>query len=223
MRRRDQGQAFPSYIAVVGGLLFLAFAYFAIGQAAVTRNGAQTAADAAALAAAQDARDQLRDSWIEVLSDPTQWDRFLEGKEYIDSPACQRAAFFAAINDAELWGDGCTRGIAGGEGFRVTIRTTGTVGSSLIPGTESQHATATAEALIEPRCRFDAPPEPSQDPTPTAPSDGEAEPEEPEEPEKPEEPEPIEGLVCDGHSWVIDLEDPELPSATDLFRVRLSD
>ena len=62
MRRRsprDDGQAFPIYITVVGGLLFLAFAYFAVGQAAVNRNGAQTAADAAALAAAQEARDQL--------------------------------------------------------------------------------------------------------------------------------------------------------------------
>ncbi|MFB7407858.1 pilus assembly protein TadG-related protein [Streptomyces sp. NPDC056202] len=214
--RGDQGQAFPSYIAVVGGLLFLAFAYFAIGQAAITRNGAQTAADAAALAAAQDARDQLRDGWLDVLSDPTQWDRFLGGKEYFDSSACRQAATFAASNEAELWGDGCTRVLGGGEGFRVTVRTTGTVGSSLIPGTESQHATATAEALIEPRCTFDAP-EPPRESTPTAPSDAE------EEPEVPEEPEPMVELVCAGDPWVIDLDDPDLPSATDLFRVRLSD
>src|SRR4051794_28092055 len=68
MRRRkyhDAGQAFPIYITVVGGLLFLAFAYLAVGQAAATRNGAQTAADAAALAAAQDLRDKLAGQWVE--------------------------------------------------------------------------------------------------------------------------------------------------------------
>jgi hypothetical protein len=42
-RYGDAGQAFPIYIVVVGGLLFLAFAYFAVGQAAANRNGAQTA------------------------------------------------------------------------------------------------------------------------------------------------------------------------------------
>ncbi|MFD8639077.1 hypothetical protein ACFV14_02080 [Streptomyces zaomyceticus] len=98
----------------------------------------------------------------------------------------------------------------------MTIRTTGTVGDSVIPGTESQHATATAEALVESRCSFEAP-LPTPDPTPTEPSEGE------EEPEEPEEPEPIVGLVCDGEPWVIDLEDPDLPDAADLFRVRLSD
>ncbi|WUI43475.1 pilus assembly protein TadG-related protein [Streptomyces zaomyceticus] len=216
MLRGDGGQAFPVYIAVVGGLLFLAFAYFALGQAALTRNGAQTAADAAALAAAQDARDQLRRGWLDVIADPTQWDRFLEGQSYVDAAACQQAASFAARNAAELWGDGCTGGLAEGEGFRVTVRTTGTVGRSVIPGTESKHATATAEALIEPRCRFD-PPEPSPDPTPSEPGDGEG------EPPEPPEPEPIVGLVCDGEPWVIDPEDPILPGASDLFRVRLTD
>ncbi|MGV9241848.1 pilus assembly protein TadG-related protein, partial [Streptomyces nigra] len=55
-RRGDTGQAFPIYITVAAGLLFLAFAYLAVGQAAANRNGAQTAADAAALAAALDTR-----------------------------------------------------------------------------------------------------------------------------------------------------------------------
>jgi len=42
---------------VIAGLLFLAFAFFAVAQAGTVRNGGQSAADAAALAAAQDDRD----------------------------------------------------------------------------------------------------------------------------------------------------------------------
>lgn len=57
--RGDAGQAFPIYVVMVAGLLFLAFAFFAVGKASATRNEAQGAADAAALAAAQDARDTL--------------------------------------------------------------------------------------------------------------------------------------------------------------------
>ncbi|MFE7120718.1 pilus assembly protein TadG-related protein, partial [Streptomyces sp. NPDC057654] len=55
----DAGQAFPIYITAVVGILFLALAFFAVGQAGAKKNGAQTAADASALAAAQDYRDQL--------------------------------------------------------------------------------------------------------------------------------------------------------------------
>lgn len=65
--RSDQGQAFPIYIAMVAGLLFLAFAFFAVGKASVTRNGAQGAADAAALAAAQQARDEIGPAFLGVL------------------------------------------------------------------------------------------------------------------------------------------------------------
>jgi len=71
--RGDAGQAFPIYITVVAGLLFLAFAYLAVGQAAANRNGAQTAADAAALAAAQDTRDQLAELWKLDVKDPAKW------------------------------------------------------------------------------------------------------------------------------------------------------
>ncbi|MEU6879745.1 pilus assembly protein TadG-related protein [Streptomyces sp. NPDC046712] len=210
-RTGDAGQAFPIYITVVAGLLFLAFAYFAVGQAAATRNGAQTAADAAALAAAQDAREQLRDGWLEVILDPTAWERFLNGESYVTSRACERAASFAAKNDADLWGDGCARLPLGDEGFRVQVRTRYTVGESIIPGTEGQHATAEATAVLEPRCSFTAP-EPPSEPEP-----------EPEPEPTPTEPGPILGLSCDGDPWEIDPERPRLPSAADLFTVRLAD
>lgn len=65
---------------MVAGLLFLAFAYFAVGQAAVNRNGAQTAADAAALAAAQETRDGLADLWVADVLDPSKWLGIFEGR-----------------------------------------------------------------------------------------------------------------------------------------------
>ncbi|MFI8518509.1 hypothetical protein ACIGEZ_11895 [Streptomyces sp. NPDC085481] len=206
----------------MAGLLFLAFVYFAVGQAAATRNGGQTAADAAALAAAQDAREQLRDGWLDVILDPEVWDAYLRGEEYVPDLACERAAQFAADNGAELWEDGCTASRSGGEEeFRVRIRTLGTVGSSLVPGTEDQHAVATATAVLEPRCSFDAP-EPTTPPTtPTPTPTGTATPEPTPTPSP--EPEPITGLVCHGVEWTIDPEHPRLPDAADLFSVRLVD
>ncbi|MFI1712789.1 pilus assembly protein TadG-related protein [Streptomyces litmocidini] len=208
----DAGQAFPVYIAAITGLLFLGFVYFAVGQAAATRNGAQTAADAAALAAAQDARDQLREGWLDVIRDPAQWGSFLQGKEYDVLSACDRAAVFAARNGAEVDDGNCVSLPSGREGFNVTVRTTGTVGRSILPITESQHATASAKALIEPKCSFEEPEEPTPEETEPGP-----------EPSGPaEEPDPITGLTCGGVSWTIDLDNPKLPSATDLFTVRLA-
>ncbi|MGW6565488.1 pilus assembly protein TadG-related protein [Streptomyces sp. NPDC054975] len=213
-RHRDSGQALPVYITVMAGLLFLALAYFAVGQAAVTRNSAQTAADAAALAAAQDARDQLRDGWLGVILDPAQWGEFLSGGDYDVDAACRRAASFAAKNDAKLFGEACVPLPLGERGFRVEVRTLDSVGDSVIPGTENQRARATATAVLEPLCTFDSP-EPTQEPEPPEP-DPDPEP-------TPSETAPILGLTCDGIPWTIDPDRPELPSAADLFTVRLSD
>ncbi|MFD3994102.1 pilus assembly protein TadG-related protein [Streptomyces sp. NPDC058583] len=226
-RGGDSGQAFPAYVAVIAGVLFLAFVYFAVGQAAATRNGAQTAADAAALAAAQDARDQLRDRWLEVLRTPDQWGPFLRGEEYSEGRACERAASFAARNGAELLPEGgCDRLASGDQGFSVTVSTKEAVGRSIVPGTESRHAVASAEAVVEPLCQFD-PPAPPPDPSSEAPSDPPSEP--PSEPtetpppdEEEEADEPIVGLTCDDTEWEIDPEAPTLPDVSDLFTVRLS-
>ncbi|MEU9704638.1 pilus assembly protein TadG-related protein [Streptomyces sp. NPDC047981] len=219
--RRDAGQAFPVYITVVAGLLFLAFAYFVVGQAAATRNGAQTAADAAALAAAQDARDQLRTGWLGVILDPAQWGDFLAGEEYDDAVACQRAAAFAAKNGANLSGDGCVRLSTGEHGFRVEVLTQAAIGVSVVPGTEDRHARATAKAVIEPLCTFELP-EPTAEPDPPAEQEPTPDPN-PEPSPTPTEPAPIVGLACDGVPWTIDPDRPELPSAADLFTVRLAD
>ncbi|MFF0437669.1 hypothetical protein ACFYU9_36315 [Streptomyces sp. NPDC004327] len=203
----------------MAGLLFLAFVYFAVAQAAVTRSGGQTAADAAALAAAQDAREQLRDGWLDVIIDPAEWDRYLKGEEYSRDRACERAEAFAAKNEAEVPPGGCDLAQSGE--FRVQIRTLNTVGTSLVPGTEKTHAVATATAVLEPRCFYEAP-EPTTPPTPTAPTPTDSATPDPTPTPSPE-PEPITGLVCDGVKWTIDPEDPRLPAAVDLFTIRLAD
>ncbi|WP_342669716.1 hypothetical protein [Streptomyces vietnamensis] len=125
-----------------------------------------------------------------------------------EGSACQQAEEFAARNEAVVTNLGCVSLATEDRGFRVTVRTTG------------REATASAEAVLEPRCTFDPPkptPDPSEptpDPTPTSPDEGEGEPD--------DEP-PVVDLVCGGKSWVIDPESTSLlPSAADLFRVRLS-
>ncbi len=83
-------------------------------------------------------------------------------------------------------------------GFWAKIETTYTVGDSIIPGTESQHAKAEATAIIKPRCDVD----PSADP------------------EKAVE------FECDGgESFELDPDDFEpgdLPDASVLFSVHLA-
>ncbi|WEV25695.1 pilus assembly protein TadG-related protein [Streptomyces sp. 71268] len=237
----DSGQAFPIYITAVAGLLFLGLALFAVGQAGVTRNGAQTAADAAALAAAQDHRDALRDELLAAIGSGDAWQDILDGIGTGSPRACDEARWFAAENDADV--TDCT--VSGGPvpTFHVAVQTRYTVGDSIVPGTESRHAEAEATAEIEPRCvRLPGKPDPtpSPDPRPTDDdadngddgegndadeggngggdgNDGDDKPE-----EKPKAP-PVE-FTCDGEEWSIDPERPDtLPDVTDLFSVHLAD
>ncbi|MEU2226339.1 pilus assembly protein TadG-related protein [Streptomyces sp. NPDC018347] len=148
--RHDAGQAFPIYITVVAGLLFLALAYLAVGQAAVNRSGAQTAADAAALAAAQQTRDQLAGMWVDDVRDPAKWQAIFDGAGAADS--CWRADQLAAQNDATAR---CT--FDAPLSYVVDARTNKPVGDSVVPGTENTHSTAHATAVIEPLCTFRPP------------------------------------------------------------------
>lgn len=138
---------------MVGGLLFLALAYFAVGQAAVTRSEAQTAADAAALAAAQETRDRLADQWVANVLEPDAWQDIFDGNTPVPS-GCWRAHELAASNDAsvECEPDGLL-------GYTVVAETNDTVGDTIVPGTEDQKATQTATAVIEARCLFKPPDE----------------------------------------------------------------
>lgn len=189
------------------GLLFFALVYFAFGQADITRNGTQTAADAAALAAAQDSRDQLK---LEDFLDDL--DGLLEGNPAETPDGCVEAARFAARNDADNLD--CDVLSDGRWGFTVESRSRKPMGDSIIDGTENQHAQATATAVVEPRCTF-------------APDESAAPPEggDDRDPGKGNDKKPSPGkLVCDTKDWIIDPEKPDLlPDMTDLFTVRLAE
>ncbi|WP_435849384.1 pilus assembly protein TadG-related protein [Streptomyces tibetensis] len=196
-RYSDAGQAFPIYITVVGSLLFLAFAYFAVGQAAVNRNGAQTAADAAALAAAQDRRDRLAGALLNDVLDPAKWGDIFNGDAEATGDSCRRAHQLAQSNDARVLGcepDGLL-------GFTVEVETNKPVGESVIPGTADQRSSASATAVIEKRCTFDPLAEHAPENV-------------------------LPRLFCeDGESWDLKPGDPpeNLPKPEDLFDVHLAD
>lgn len=157
--RGDRGQAFPIYIVMVAGLLFLAFAFFAVGQASATRNGAQGAADAAALAAAQDARDNLGASFLQALGEPDGLNEFLSGHQYFDAGHSE-ADRLASMNRSAVtdfyWRSGYWQ-----DKVTAEVKTRYTVGSSVIPSTKNRHATASATAVIEFRCTLKPPPDKS--------------------------------------------------------------
>ncbi|GHI05293.1 hypothetical protein Scel_36140 [Streptomyces cellostaticus] len=131
---------------MVAGLLFLALAYLAVGQAAVNRGGAQTAADAAALAAAQNRRDQLAGKWVEDVLDPTKWQADFEGRVPLE-PSCWRADQLALQNEATAHCDSPEPLV-----FTVDATTKKSVGDSIVPGSENYKSTAHARAVIQPLC-----------------------------------------------------------------------
>ncbi|WP_069743548.1 pilus assembly protein TadG-related protein [Streptomyces sp. EN23] len=145
--RSDRGQAFPIYVVMVAGLLFLAFAFFAVGKASALRNGSQGAADAAALAAAQKARDNFGTGFYASL--PTNvLDAFLRGPF---DDGCYEASRLAAANDARKESCYPTPGYLRD---RITVKVEGNkpVDSPVLPGSENRKAKARATALIEFRC-----------------------------------------------------------------------
>ncbi|MFJ9056581.1 pilus assembly protein TadG-related protein [Streptomyces sp. NPDC102409] len=216
-QRSDAGQAFPIYIVMVAGLLFLAFAFFAVGKASATRNGAQGAADAAALAAAQQARDEIGPAFLGAMLLPGGLNDFF-GNHYISGEPCTQAQRLAASNNADVIGGCGWRSRFQSDEVSVRVETRNTVGDTVIPGTESRHATASATAVIEFRCSWkpaEAPGEGAEPP----PGDEEG------EDGKPENPAPVT-FDCDGRDrFEIDPLHPdpweELSEA--LFAVHLTD
>ncbi|MCX5006033.1 pilus assembly protein TadG-related protein [Streptomyces sp. NBC_00638] len=196
--RSDRGQTLPIYIWLTVILLFAALAFFAFAQAASARNGAQSAADAAALAAAQDFRDEVIDRLAGAVGEEDNWLDWLDGDQEPDGAGAGAAAQqLAAANDSSLQGWQFVRK-NGYPGYRADIQTNYTVGDSIVPGTEGMHAEAHAVAVIQPRCDFD----PDADP------------------EKPVE------LDCDGEIVNIDPGDfnpDDLPDASVLFSVHLAE
>ncbi|MCI0383862.1 pilus assembly protein TadG-related protein [Streptomyces sp. CNQ085] len=217
-RGAEAGQAAPVYVTAVAGLLFLAFAYFAVGMASAGRNDAQGAADAAALAAAQDARDGIREDLLDLF-DPDAWEDLLDGdRPGGTSGPCGEASEFARKNRAETVS---CEPVSFPAGFTVEVRNARPIGESLIPGTENRYAEAAATAVIEPRCGVREAEREPEDP-PGEPGDGEDE-----EREGSEEAEKEHELFCEGIDDPIEI-DPDrladlLPDPEDLFSVRLAD
>jgi hypothetical protein len=181
---------------VVAGLLFLAFAYLAVGQAAANRNGAQTAADAAALAAALDTRDEITDKWVENVSDPIKWKDIFDGVG-VDFNGCERADQLAVQNDATRLS--CQSVPGRYPGYEVEVKTNKTVGDSIVPGVEGKQSIEIAKAVIEPICDFELPGE-----------DADAD--------------VLPKLTCEGGVvWTLDPDDlTDLPGPEDLFDVHLA-
>ncbi|GAA3492412.1 pilus assembly protein TadG-related protein [Streptomyces cremeus] len=149
--QRDRGQAFPIYIMSVGILLFVAFAFFVFAQAASARSGGQSAADAAALAAAQESRDEYAENFLRDIIDPATWPLWLLGQGEVASGAADAAAL-ANENDSDLTGGPTPTRDGEFPAREVTIQTRFTGGDSVVPGIETQTAQVSATAVIKPRC-----------------------------------------------------------------------
>ncbi|MFE7449668.1 pilus assembly protein TadG-related protein [Streptomyces griseus] len=143
----DAGQAFPIYIVMVAGLIFLALAFFAVGKAAALRNGSQGAADAAALAAAQKARDDFGTGFYASLPGNT-LDVFL-GAPFV--PPCSEAERLANANEADMTLCVPSYGYLR-DTITVEVKGRDPVDSPVLPGSRSKFAEAEATALIEFRC-----------------------------------------------------------------------
>lgn len=152
--RDDGGQTLILYAAVISGLLFLAFAFFAVAQAATVRNGGQSAADAAALAAAQDDRDELFDGLLDALGEEADPEEWLTGLAPLAGDGCGEARYFAGRNRSDVLS--CeTVSRDAGEGYTVQIETRFDTGATIVPGTEHRTAKAGATAVVEPLCEID--------------------------------------------------------------------
>ncbi|MFE4451980.1 pilus assembly protein TadG-related protein [Streptomyces sp. NPDC056796] len=194
--RSEAGQAAPLYVTAVVGLLFLALIFFAFGEADVRRNGAQTAADSAALAAAQESRSLEEAELRAHISDRVYLAYLFNGPFPGTHSGCAQASGFAAQNDATRLA--CSPVFGGRWGFEVGVRSNKGMSANLVPGAKGKHATASSVAVVESRCRF----VPNPDVTGVSPGT----------------------LVCDSRVWVIDPKDMALlPDMADLFTVHLAE
>lgn len=155
----EKGQVAPAYVVVVASLLFLALAFFAVGQAGATRNGAQTGADAAALAAAKQSRDQF-ELELPTNLDPEFLTAIFDLGQFGSFRGCEAAYPMAERNDTVVTPGGCGPAYNGGWGFTVEVETRKPVGDTVLPGTETKKATAEATAALISRCRYEPVPEP---------------------------------------------------------------
>ncbi|MFC8533937.1 pilus assembly protein TadG-related protein [Streptomyces sp. NPDC057249] len=214
--KRESGQATPLYIAAVTGVLFVALIFLAFGEADIERNGAQSAADAAALAAAKESRSLLAPDLEAHLTDPDYFDSvFNAAFAGVPGEACGKASEFAALNKAS--GVQCRPLSDGRWGYEVSLRSDKGMSANVVPGIGGKKAEAVAVAVVEPRCTFIPVPDrdPAEDPEPA-----------PDAPEGPDTPDgPIGKVRCEGGlEWGIDPEGTEpMPDMADFFSVHLAE
>jgi hypothetical protein len=135
---------------MVSGLLLVALVFFVFAQAAFVRNKGQSAADAAALAAATEARDQLYDRFLDAIDGDGELGDVLEAEDIELGSACDEAApRLAGANDADV--SSCDLA-TDGTGFTVGVTTRDTIGDTVIPGTEDKAYEAEATAVIQGLC-----------------------------------------------------------------------
>jgi hypothetical protein len=138
---------------MVTGLLTVAFLFFVFARASVMRSEAQSAADAAALAAAQEASEHLLDNFIGAVGGDGEPGDILDGSDFeldVESD-CEEARRLAEANESRL---ALCDPIDGRVGYTVSVETLDTVGDSLIPGTENDKAHAEATAVIRGLCEL---------------------------------------------------------------------
>ncbi|MFJ2820075.1 pilus assembly protein TadG-related protein [Streptomyces toxytricini] len=211
--RRDRGQAFPIYIVVITGMLFASLAFFVVGRGGIVRSNAQGAADAAALAAAGEARDRVFLGLDLSGLTPEGWRRVASGDLLTGRGACEEAVVFAARNGATA---DCQAQIPL---ITVTATTNEAIGQSVVPGTDAMKGRATAKALIKPQCELRSVPTPVPTPAPTPTTPGQT-----------PSPSPSQGVgnvsfLCDGKPLTLDPAKPGSLTqlARRLFTVRLVD
>ena len=133
----QDGQMLPVIAMLLVGILGLGVLAVQIGKATVLRSDAQTAADAAALAAAREIRDQLS---AQVAATGT------SSLELVDDVRVQaQAARYAGLNDAVL-----SRDVErDGADVRVWVRTRRAQGAGAPGGSEDKHGEARARARLQ--------------------------------------------------------------------------
>ncbi|MEU2246487.1 pilus assembly protein TadG-related protein [Streptomyces sp. NPDC019224] len=214
----DLGQAAPLYITAVAGLLFLALIFFTFGEADIQRNSAQSAADAAALAAAKESRSRLEPDLATHLTDPDYFESVFNTPFFRGlGNACGKASEFAALNEAT--GVQCRPLTDGRWGYEVSLKSDKGMSTDIVPGTKGKKAEAMAVAVVEPRCTFT----PAAEEAPAA--EAEPDPESEPDPDPESEAAAVGKVRCDGgQEWVVDPEGLALmPDMADLFSVHLAE
>jgi hypothetical protein len=117
----------------------------------------------------------------------------LDGELVPRLDGCPASHYYAGQNEADV--TSCERLADGRWGSTVSVTSQKPVGDTILPGTDTLTAKATATAIVVPRCSFD-PAEEADTPSPGS-------------------------LDCEGE--VTDLDPELLPEMSDLFEVRLAE